>query len=123
MSKVNLFSLDRSTNSFVFAFAGIRHFFRTEQNAWLHALATMMVIILSVFARVTAMEAVAIVLCVALVWITEMLNTAVEKTMDHLSPAEHPQVKIIKDVAAGAVLTAAIAACIVAFIIFIPKFL
>ena len=123
MSKVNPFSPGRSMKSFVFAFAGIGYFFRTEQNAWIHAVATVMVIIFSAIAGLTAMEAVAIVFCIALVWITEMLNTAVEKTMDHLSPAEHPQVKIIKDVAAGAVLTAAMAACIVAFIIFIPKFL
>ena len=69
------------------------------------------------------MEWIAIIFSIAFVWITEMLNTAVEKTADHLSPDLHPQVKLIKDVAAAAVLTASVAACIIAFIIYIPKLL
>ena len=69
------------------------------------------------------MEWIAIVFAISLVWITEMFNTAIEKSMDHLSPTEHPEVKLIKDVASAAVLTASVAACIIALIIYIPKFL
>jgi diacylglycerol kinase len=55
-----------------------------------------------------------------MVWITEMLNTVVEKIMDHLSPECHPRVKWIKDVAAGAVLISALVAAITGAVIFIP---
>ena len=123
MTKPKKFSLHSRFKSFSYAFAGVRLFFLTEHNAWIHALAAVAVTIISFIAGVSATEAIAIVFAIALVWITEMLNTAIEKMMDHLSPAEHPEVKIIKDVSAAAVLTAAIAAIIVAFIIFIPKFL
>jgi diacylglycerol kinase len=50
-----------------------------------------------------------------------MVNTALEKTIDFISVEKHPQIKLIKDVAAGAVLIAAIAAVIVGCFIFIPK--
>jgi diacylglycerol kinase len=60
---------------------------------------------------------------IALVWATEMLNTAIEKIMDHLSPQIHPTVKFVKDVAAGATLIAAIAAAIIGAVIFIPYIL
>jgi len=123
MVKSPKFSAHSRLLSFKYAFEGFRHFFYTEHNAWLHAFATVMIIGVSFAVGISASEWIAIVFSIALVWITEMLNTAVEKSMDHLSPASHPQVKLIKDVAAAAVLTAAVAACIVAFIIFIPKLL
>jgi diacylglycerol kinase (ATP) len=123
MSKPHQFSMHSRLKSFQYAFEGFRHFFLTEHNAWLHALATCLVIVVAFVVGISTLEWIAIVFAIALVWITEMLNTAVEKSMDHLSPASHPNVKLIKDVAAGAVLTAALAACIVALIIFIPKFL
>ena len=55
------------------------------------------------------------------VWSAEIFNTAIESMMDHLSPEKHPRVKYIKDLAAGAVLVAAITAIIAGLIIFIPK--
>jgi diacylglycerol kinase len=123
MTKQRTFSMHGRLKSFAYAFAGFKQFFRTEYNAWIHALATLLVIPFSFMMEISPMEWIAIVFAIAFVWITEMLNTAVEKTMDHLSPEEHPQVKLIKDVAAAAVLTASVAACIIAFIIYIPKLL
>src|SRR5687768_14355454 len=123
MSNPEKFSMHSRLKSFQYAFEGFRHFFVTEHNAWLHALATVMIIVVSFAVGISTSEWIAIVFAISLVWITEMLNTAVEKSMDHLSPAFHPNVKLIKDVAAAAVLTAAVAACIIALIIFIPKIL
>jgi diacylglycerol kinase (ATP) len=123
MSKPQKFSMHSRLKSFQYAFEGFRHFFLTEHNAWLHALATVTIIGVSLTVGISASEWMAIIFAIALVWITEMLNTAVEKSMDHLSPATHPNVKLIKDIAAAAVLTAALAACVIALIIFIPKFL
>lgn len=115
------FSWKARLKRFVFAWRGIIDFFRTEHNAQIHLAVTVVVIILSIFLRVNKSETIAIIFSIALVWITEMLNTAIEKTMDFISLKKHPQIKVIKDLSAGAVLIAAIAAVIVGCIIFIPK--
>ena len=123
MTKPKQFSFHSRLKSFQYAFEGFRHFFASEHNAWIHAGASIVIILFSFYMSISSMEWLAIIFAIALVWITEMLNTAIEKTMDHLSPEAHPRVKLIKDVAAAAVLTAAVTACIVALIIFIPKFI
>lgn len=115
------FSWKARGQSFGFAWAGILRFFRAEHNAWLHLGATVLVIVLGIILHISRTEAIALVFAIALVWVTEMINTAIEKTMDLLMPQVHPKVKIIKDVAAGAVLIAAMAAAIVGGIIFLPK--
>jgi diacylglycerol kinase (ATP) len=107
----------------VYAFAGLRWFFLNEHNAWIHAFAAIAVLIISFLCRLSGYEFIAILFSMAFVLVAEMFNTAIEKLMDHLSPGVHPSVKIIKDVAAAAVLLAAIVAVIVGLIIFVPKLL
>ncbi|NLR61536.1 diacylglycerol kinase family protein [Chitinophaga polysaccharea] len=106
--------------SFGYAWNGIVAFVRSEPHARIHVLATIVVVAAACWYRITAPEWIWTILAIALVWTTEMLNTVVEKMMDHLSPQLHPHVKFIKDVAAGAVLVAAIAAAIIGAVIFIP---
>lgn len=117
------FSWKARLKSFVYAWEGILSFFRTEHNAQIHLSATVLVTVLSVTLGVDKSEAIAVVFSVALVWIAEMINTAIEKMMDFISIERHPQIKLIKDISAGAVLVAAIAAAIVGGIVFIPKLL
>ncbi len=109
--------------SFRYAIAGIMDFVKYEHNAWLHVISTVAIIVLSFIMKISAGEWMAIVLCIGFVWAAEMVNTVIEKVMDHLHPSEHFNVKRIKDMAAGGVLVAAITAFIIALIIFIPKFL
>lgn len=106
--------------SFGFAFAGIIAFVRAEPHALLHFIATIIVVAAGWYFHVTGMQWIALLTVIGLVWITEMLNTVLEKVMDHIAPDYHPRVKWIKDVAAGAVLIAAIIALAVGAIIFIP---
>jgi diacylglycerol kinase len=63
-----------------------------------------------------------VVFCIILVLALEAVNTAIEQLCDAVSTAYHPHIKAAKDVAAGAVLLAAIGSGIVGFIIFLPKF-
>lgn len=119
--KSSKFSWKARLKSFVFAWRGIIDFFRKEHNAQIHLAITIVVIIVSIFFRVNKSETIAIVISIAMVWITEMINTSIEKTMDFISLQKHPQIKVIKDLSAGAVLIAAIAAVIIGCIIFIPK--
>ena len=115
------FSLRKRSQSFGYAFAGIIRFFRTEHNAWIHLTATIGVIVLGIVLGVTAVETAFLVFAIGFVWVAELFNTCIEKIMDFISTEEHPKIKIIKDMAAGAVLLAAITALIIGIAIFIPK--
>lgn len=106
--------------SFGYAFNGIAAFLRSEPHALIHAVATIAVVAAGCWYGIATPEWLWIILAITLVWVTEMMNTVIEKIMDHLSPQQHPEVKFIKDVAAGAVLVAAMAAAIIGAVIFIP---
>jgi diacylglycerol kinase len=120
-SNSSAFAWKARLKSFVYAWNGIVQFLRKEPNAQIHLAASVFVIVLSVTLRVNKSEAIAVVFSMALVWITEMINTAIEKAMDFISVKTHTRIKFIKDVSAGAVLVAAVAALIVGSIVFIPK--
>ncbi|HEY0678556.1 MAG TPA: diacylglycerol kinase family protein [Chitinophagaceae bacterium] len=115
------FSLAKRAISFKYAFAGIRRFFATEHNAWIHLASTAGVIVLTVAYGISAVEAVLLIFAIGFVWTAEIINTCIEKIMDFISTETHPQIQLIKDMAAGAVLIAAATALITGLIIFIPK--
>lgn len=114
--------LKKRVRSFGFAISGIVAFVRSEPHALLHFIATVIVVTAGFYYHLSDMQWIAILTVITLVWITEMLNTVVEKVMDHVAPEYHPRVKWIKDVAAGAVLIASLLALIVGMIIFVPLF-
>lgn len=117
------FSIRSRIKSFSYAISGIRRFVRQEHNARIHTAATIAVVIAALVMGVSRLEAVALALVISGVWITEMLNTCLERMADIISPQQDPAIKFIKDLAAGAVLVAAIVAVIVGLFIFIPKIL
>lgn len=120
-SKAPSFSWKARLKSFAYAWDGIVSFFRQEHNAQIHLAITFLVLVLSVILGVNKWEAIAVVFSIAFVWMAEMFNTAIEKTMDFVSTEKHPRIKLIKDISAAAVLIAAIAAVIVGCLVFIPK--
>ena len=115
------FSLRSRIKSFSYAIAGIREFIRREHNARIHLIATIAVIIAAWVLHVSLMEAVSLTLVIGLVWITELLNTCIERMADLITLERNPHIKFIKDLAAAAVLVAAAIAVIVGLFIFIPK--
>jgi diacylglycerol kinase (ATP) len=115
------FSIRSRIKSFSYAFAGLRRFIIREHNARIHLLATIIVIIAGVAFKITAVEAAMLAIVTGLVWVAEILNTCVERLADLITKERHPGIGIVKDLAAGAVLIAAIIAVIVALFIFIPK--
>ena len=113
----------RSTSrwdSFRHAFAGCWHLLRTQQNAWIHACATVAVTALGLWLGLGRLEWAVIVLAVGLVWMAEFVNTALEAVVDLASPDLHPLAKIGKDVAAAAVLVGAITAVVVGLLVLGP---
>jgi diacylglycerol kinase len=121
--KAQPFSWKARLKSFNYAVRGIAAFMRSEHNAWIHLAASVTVCIAGFYYRLNKTEWIAVLFCIALVWITEMVNTCIEKIMNHLSPQHSEAVKQIKDIAAGAVLVAAVFAAITGCVIFVPRFL
>ena len=115
------FSPRARAESFRYAFRGIGVMLRTQHNAWIHAVMTVAVVLLGLVLSIAPGEWLAIVLAIVAVWTAEGLNTAFEALCDVASPEFHPQVERAKDVAAGAVLIAAIGATAIAAIVFGPK--
>jgi diacylglycerol kinase len=113
----------KAIKSFRFAFRGIKWVFISENNAKIHLAATILVLAAGFYFRLNLEEGIWISLSVALVWITESINTAIEKLVNIVSPQYNKAAGEIKDIAAGAVLLAAIFALITGLCIFVPKLL
>ena len=107
-------------DSFRHAFAGCCHLLRSQQNAWIHACATVAVVLLGLWLGLSPLEWAVIVLTIGLVWMAEFVNTALEAVVDLASPDLHPLAKIGKDVAAAAVLVGAVTAVVVGLLVLGP---
>ena len=107
--------------SFACAFRGLAAMFSSQLHARIHAVATVVVLGTGWWFCLSATEWALVVAAIALVWTAEAVNTAVEHVVDLVSPEEHPLAGKAKDVAAGAVLAAAIGAAVVGGIVFGPK--
>lgn len=114
------YAVRKRVASFGYAFQGWFFALSTQPNTWIHALATVLVVIFAVWLRVTRIEWAILVLCIGGVWAAEFMNTAIEAAIDLASPEHHPLAKAGKDVAAASVLIMAGAAAIVGFIILGP---
>lgn len=107
-------------SSFRFAGAGVWWSLRTQRNMRIHLAISALAVLLALLLRFSARDLAVIALTITLVLALEMLNTVVEAAVDLASPQYHPLAKTAKDVAAGAVLVAAIGAVIVGVLLFVP---
>ncbi len=103
--------------SFNYAIEGMVWTLRTQRNMRVHLTAAVITAIAALLLGVSRLELVAIVLAISLVFVTELLNTAIEAAVDIATERYDPLAKIAKDVAAGAVLVAAINALIIAYLV------
>ena len=103
------------------AFNGMRYFFLHERNGMLQLAITTLVIALAVGLRITTSEWLFVVVCIGFVIGLEMLNTAIENLCNMVQEEYHPIIKIVKDVAASAVMWASIMSIVIGLIIFLPK--
>ncbi|MBN8782582.1 MAG: diacylglycerol kinase [Sphingobacteriales bacterium SCN 48-20] len=104
-----------------YAWQGLRTFWKTEPHARLHAIATVIAIAAGFLFKLNKNEWKWLLIAIFLVWITEILNTAIEKLADVVSPGYAVAIKQVKDMAAAAVLLSAVFAVVIALIIFLPK--
>tara|TARA_B110000285_G_scaffold148750_1_gene166012 strand:+ start:5776 stop:6153 length:378 start_codon:yes stop_codon:yes gene_type:complete len=119
--KQSKFSILERLLSFKFAFNGIKLFFKEEHNSWIHLLLTMTAITFGVWLKISLLEWVLIVFCIGFVFVTEIINTAIENICNFISPEKHSIIKRIKDLSAAAVLFSAVTSLIVGVLIFLPK--
>jgi diacylglycerol kinase (ATP) len=112
--------LQTRSRSFHNAFAGVWYVIRTQKNAWIHTIATLLVILFAIWLNITITNWAILILAMGLVWTAECINTALESIVDLASPRQHPLAKIGKDVGAAAVVIAAFSSVIVGFLILGP---
>jgi diacylglycerol kinase len=98
----------------------LRHFAAIERNGWIHACASVTVVAAAIYFRLTAHEWRWVILAIALVWLAEAFNTAIERLGDAVTTEPNEYLKYAKDVSAGAVLVAAITSTIIGLTIFVP---
>ena len=109
--------------SFGFAFAGLRYLLAAERNARIHLLATAIVVLVSVWLRLTPLEWALVLFVIGFVFFGEMANTAIELLVDLSTLEYNPLAKHAKDVAAGATLVAAMTAAATGILVLGPKLL
>jgi diacylglycerol kinase (ATP) len=114
------FSIVKRAKSFTHAWRGIAVFIRTTHNAWIHLAILACVTALGFYVRITTTDWMLLVFAAGLVLVAEAINTAIEIDIDLTSPDYHPFARDTKDVAAGAVLIAAVTAAIIGILIFAP---
>lgn len=117
------FSVAGRMQSFRNAIHGIVLMLKSQHNAWLHATASVLVLLVAAFFHLSPSEWCWLVIAIIVVWTAEALNTALEFLADVASPEFHPLAKKAKDVAAGAVLISAAGSVVIALLILGPHIL
>jgi diacylglycerol kinase len=114
------FSMHARIASFKPAIRGTKFVLMNEHNARIHLGAALAAIILGIVLKIGKAEWLVILLCIGLVLAFEIMNSAVEKMVDFISPGINDKARLIKDIAAGSVLVAAVVSLMAGLIIFIP---
>ena len=121
-NKQEKFSLKKRLMSFQYAFNGLKIMIKEEHNARIHLFIAFCVLIAGIVFKISTVEWIAVIFCIGMVFALELINTAIENTVDFISKDKNEKIKKIKDLSAGAVLIAAIASAIIGLVIFLPKF-
>ncbi len=119
--KNNAFSIKSSFKSFKYAINGLKILIRNEHNSRINLVAMIIAIVLGIILKISNIEWIAIVIVIGFVFSTEIINSAIEKLADFVSPDYHETIKKVKDLSAAMVLVCALVSLIVGIIVFIPK--
>ncbi len=104
-----------------YAFSGWWHVIRTQRNAWIHAVVSLLVLVVCTWLRLPARDWALIVLAIAMVWTAEFVNTALEAVVDLAANHQrHNLARVSKDVGAAAVLIAALASILIGLLLIGP---
>ena len=107
--------------SFNYAIEGVIHVLRTQRNMRIHFAIAVAVLVVAVAVGVSRVELILLLLSITFVLVSEMINTAIEGTIDAATTSFDPMAKLAKDIAAGAVLISAVNAVAVGYLVFAGK--
>jgi diacylglycerol kinase (ATP) len=113
--------MKRILASFKYAIEGLQYALISQRNLKIHFGFALVVLFLSWFLKVSTIEFILLIISISIVIICEMINTAIETTIDLITKEYHPLAKIAKNVAAGSVLISAIMSIMVGCLIFFDK--
>ncbi|WP_209123012.1 diacylglycerol kinase [Alkalihalobacillus sp. BA299] len=116
----NLWGFKRLLRSFVYAWTGLKYVVRYEQNMRIHLILSLIVMVLAFVLDVPLNQKVILLLVIGIVLSLEVMNTAIERTVDMITKDYHPKAKIAKDIAAAAVFIFSIISVLIGLSIFLP---
>ncbi len=119
MNRIFGFFISRA-HAFQHAFRGWWYVLRTQRNAWIHSVFTILVVLVALWLHLPRRDWAVLLLTIAMVWTAEVINTALEAVVDLASPQQHPLAKVGKDVGAAAVLIAALTSILVGLLVLGP---
>ncbi len=119
--KLQIFSFFKSLKSFTFAVNGLKILFKEENNARIHLLATILVVLLGFILKINIQEWMLLSIAIALVLGAEAINSSIENLADFITEERNEKIKKVKDLSAAAVFICAIIALFIGLLIFIPK--
>lgn len=111
----------RFLKSVIYAWHGIKYCFKSEKNFQIQSVVSLITLSAGFLFKINTSEWIAVLICIALVQGLEMVNSAIEKLSNVVTESIHPIIKLVKDIAAGAVLFVSIISFIIGCIIFLPK--
>ena len=114
-------SFKRFLNSIKYSVDGLVNAYQNEQSLWLHAMCTMIIVILGFALQISFIQWAIIVIALVIVLAVELLNTAIEATVDLVTKEIHPLAKVAKDCGSAAAFVSSIMVFIICCFIFIPK--
>ena len=115
-----LYFFTSRVQSFKYAASGWLFVIRTQRNAWIHAIASIAVMILAAWLRLDARDWAVLILTIGTVWTAEFINTALEAVVDLSTPGHHPLARVGKDVGAAAVLISSCSAVVIGILVLGP---
>ena len=119
--KQQQFSFSGRIKSIKTAISGIIIVIKEEHNAWIHIIATLLVILITSQINITAVEIGLIIFAIGLVWTSETLNSAIEALANEVNSEYSAGIKKTKDIAAGAVLISSLTALGIGLVVLLPK--
>ena len=114
------FSLKKRFQSMTYAINGLKILWREQHNCRVHLFVTALVLVFGLMLSISATQWILLLLLIALVWVAEALNTAVEYLCDKVTMEHDPLIGKAKDVAAAGVLIASIIAAAGGLLLFLP---
>mgnify|MGYP005768609701 CR=1 FL=1 len=115
------FGPKRVLASIINSYNGLKVAYKNEQSMYIHAFATVILLTLSIFLKISLLEWLAVVAIIGLTLTIELLNTAIESTVDLVTKDYNALAKIAKDTASAAEFVMAVTGGIISLLIFIPK--